>query len=310
MNLAQKRILVTGGEGFLGNYVVEVLERRGCADIVTPAHKHFDFCKHEDVVSIMRFVNPDIVIHMAAVLGGIGAHENTQGQFLYDNLVMGLEVMEQARKQGVEKFVTIGTACSYPNETQLPVKESSLWSGFPNEITAPYGIAKLVLMLQGQYYRKQYGLNAISVIPANVYGPRDTFDPKKSHVIPALILKCLKAKTEGTPLVVWGTGKATREFIYATDCAEGIVRALEVYDGPEPLNLGTGVQTPISDVVRGIVDALGFQGEVKWDSERPDGHPGRVFDISAARRELGFEPRVGLREGLRKTIKWYLETQA
>lgn len=304
------RILLTGGHGFLGSYVKTLLISRGYTNLVVPAHWQVDLCQRHEVRSLMRYVQPHTVIHMAAVLGGIGAHENTQGTFLYDNLVMGLEVMEQARQQNVKKFVTIGTACAYPDSTPLPVLEEYLWDGFPTEITAPYGIAKRVLMLQGEYYRKQYEFNAISVIPANVYGAYDTFDLVKSHVIPALILRCLKAKKEGTPLIVWGTGYATREFIHAHDCARGIIAAVEQYNEIEPINLGSGIETPIREVVKIITVTLDFKGEVVWDNSKPDGNPGRVFDISRSQEKLHFKPVISLQDGIKSTIKWYLETQA
>jgi GDP-L-fucose synthase len=303
------RILVTGGHGFLGQYVTEELESRGYINFFTPEHSNFDFRNRDDIKSVIKFLQPEAVIHMAAVLGGLGTHIGTQGQFLYDNLIMGLEMMEQARQWGVKTFVNIGTACSYPQLSVSPVVEGDLWTGFPNETTAPYGVAKLVLMLQGQYYRSQYGMKTVNVIPANVYGPRDTFDDKKSHAIPALIKNCIEAKRTGSPFVVWGSGNASREFIFATDCAEGIVKAMEWAGSSDPINLGTGVSTAIREVAWAIAEKLDFDGPLVWDSSKPDGHPGRVFDVTRAQTLLGFRAHVGLHEGLHETIRWYLETQ-
>ncbi len=306
MDLSTKRVLLTGGSGFLGQYVEDALYRHGCVDVFIPEHSKYDLCKRENIQEVFRLSKPDIVIHMAAALGGIEAHVNTQGRFLYENLVMGLEMLEQSRKE-VEKYVTIGTSCSYPADAPIPLKEEYLWSGFPHETAAPYGIAKAVMVLQGQYYRKQYGFNAISVIPANVYGPRDMSGKEKSHIIPAQIMKCLEAKDAGKPLVVWGSGNATRDFIYATDCAEAIVKAVEVYDKPEPLNLGSGIETPIRDIIGMIVEHLGFTGQVIWDSTKPEGNKGRSLDVSKAKEELGFTATTSLKDGMKKTINWYLE---
>lgn len=307
MDLSQKHVLLTGGAGFLGQYVTDVLRSRGCIRLFIPERKVYNLCNKTAIEDVFRIARPDVVIHMAASLGGIGANVHTQGQFLYENLVMGLEMMEQARLHGVEKFVTIGTSCSYPADSPIPSIEEYLWTGFPHETAAPYGVAKLVLMLQGEYYRKQYGLNAISVIPSNVYGPKDMAGKEKSHIIPAQIMKCLEAKKEGGPLVVWGTGKATRDFIYATDCAEAIVRATESYDKPEPMNLGSGVETPIRDIVQMIVSALDFKGEVIWDATKPEGNKGRSLEVSRAWEEIGFRATTSLTEGMQKTIEWYLK---
>lgn len=308
MNQIPKKILITGGNGFLGQHVQESLHNHGFENIEIATHDDYNLTNRSEVVKMYERSCPSIVIHLAAVVGGIGAHVHTSGQFLYENLIMSLEVMEQAREFEVEKFVNVGSTCSYPEICPLPIKEESLWTGFPNETTAPYGVAKLVAMLQGQYYRKQYGLNAIAVIPANVYGPKDYFDKEKSHVIPALILNCIEAKKLNKPLTVWGTGKATREFIYASDCADGIVLAIEKYNKPEVVNLGTGIETSIKEVVDSITSALDFKGEVIWDTTKPDGHPGRVFDISRAKKELDFNAKVDLQTGIHKTIDWYLNT--
>ncbi len=302
MDISKKRILVTGGGGFLGQYVLQTLHVRGCIHVFSPSSSMFDLRKDYFRQHVFAQYKPEIVIHMAAILGGIGAHAGTQGQFLYENLVMGLEMMELARQWGVEKFVNIGTACSYPDVTPKPVKEEHMWDGFPNKTTAPYGLAKRVMMYQGQMYREQYGMNNICVIPANVYGPNDHFDPKISHVIPSIITNCVEAKKNKSPLVIWGTGKATREFIYASDCADGIVKATEDYDKPEPVNLGTGVETSIRELVNKIITLMKFEGEVVWDASKPDGNLGRVFDVTKAQEEFGFKADIGLDEGLCRTV--------
>ena len=293
----------------MGRYVESTLYQRGCTDVFIPEHKEYNLCQHSVIKEVLRLSNPDVIIHMAASLGGIGANVHTKGQFLYENLIMGLELMEQARGK-VEKYVNIGTSCSYPADSPIPSREEYLWTGFPHETAAPYGVAKMVLMLQGEYYRIQYGLNAVSVIPSNVYGPNDLAGKEKSHIIPAQIMKCLEAKKNGTPLVVWGTGKATRDFIYATDCAEAVVLATENYDKPEPINLGSGVETPIRDIIQLIVEALDFKGEVIWDATKPEGNKGRCMEVSRAWNELGFKATTPLSEGIKTTIDWYLQRLA
>jgi len=308
MDLSKKRVLVTGGAGFLGKYVVEALQNRGCSEVFVPEHRLYDLTKSETIKEVFTVSKPDVVIHMAAVLGGIGAHVNTQGQFLYGNLIMGLEMMEQSRDR-VEKYVSIGTACSYPEFAPVPLRSEYLWEGFPNEVTAPYGIAKRVMLLQGQYYREQYGFNAVSVIPTSVYGPRDATSIEKSHIIPAQIRNCMEAKKTGKPLVVWGTGKATRDFIYADDCAEAIVRVVESYDKPEPLNLGSGVETPIREIIDMIVEGVGFKGKIIWDASKPEGNRTRSFDVSKAWDEVGFKVTTPLSEGIKRTIDWYCKEQ-
>lgn len=302
MDITKKRILVTGGRGFLGQHVVEALHNRGCVNVFDPPHSAYDLRDPEEIKEIYKRHNPEIVIHMAAVLGGIGAHMYTHGQFLHENLVMGLNMMETARLRGVEKFVNLGTACSYPSVAPLPLTEDALWSGFPEQTTSSYGVAKLVMLLQGQTYREQYDMNCICLIPANVYGPKDAIDPKKTHVVPALIMNCI----QGKQFVVWGTGKATREFIYAADCAEAIVQATETYNKPAPVNIGTGVQTPISEVAHLVAEYLDYKGEIIWDTTKPDGHSGRVFDVSRAKKELGWEAETNLRDGMKSTVEWYL----
>jgi len=306
MDLRDKRILVTGGHGFLGQHVVETLRARGCSKVFTPTHADFDLINPRDIRAMFATYQPEIVIHMAAVLGGIGMHIHTHGKFLYENLTMGLNMMEIAREYGVEKFVNLGTACSYSATLPHPVKEEYLWSGFPEKTTSSYGIAKLVMLLQGQTYREQYGMNCICLIPANVYGPKDATDPKKTHIIPALIVNRL----QNNPFVVWGTGRATREFIYATDCAEAIVLATETYNSPEPINIGTGVETPIATVARMIAVAMDYKGEIVWDLTKPDGHSGRVFDVSRAQEKLGWKSTTSLQDGLKLTVDWYVRNHA
>lgn len=301
-----KKILITGGNGFLGQHVQESLRNHGYNDINIATHDDYELTIRSEVVKMFESIRPQVVVHLAAIQGGIGTHAHSKGQFLYENLIMSLEVLEQAREFEVEKFVTIGSTCSYPEVCSLPIKEESLWTGYPNESTAAYGVAKLVCMKQGEYYREQYNLNCISLIPANIYGPKDYFDKEKSHVIPALILNCLEAKKLDKPLTVWGSGKVAREFIYASDCAEAIVLAIEKYNSSAPINLGTGVYTTIKKVVEVITEALDFKGEIVWDTSKPDGHKGRVFDITRAKRELNFSAKVDLRSGIKKTIKWYL----
>jgi nucleoside-diphosphate-sugar epimerase len=256
---------------------------------------------------LFEWVHPDVVINLAASLGGIACHTTGSSQIIYDNLKIGLEVAEAARMHGVSKFVHIGTSCSYPEKCPSPLREEYLWQGFPNEATAPYGVAKLALMLQAQVYRKEQGFPAITLIPANVYGPRDIFDPVKSHVIPALIMKAVYSKVTGSPFVVWGTGQATREFVYVTDVAEAIVRATESYDEPEPLNIGTGVETSMFSLARDILELTECPLGITFDKTKPEGCTGRVFDVSRAKTALGFEAKVGLNEGLKKTVDWYNE---
>jgi GDP-L-fucose synthase len=250
-------------------------------------------------------LRPDMVIHLAAVVGGIGANRATPGSFFYDNLMMGAEMMEQARRQGVEKFIAVGTVCAYPKLTPIPFKEEDLWSGYPEETNAPYGLAKKMLLVQAQAYRQQYGFSSIYLLPVNLYGPRDSFDPARSHVIPALILKCLDAVESGAASVeVWGTGSATREFLYVEDCARAIVLATERYDGAEPVNIGSGAEISIRDLVTRIADLTGFRGEISWDATKPDGQPRRRLDVSRAEREFGFRATTDFDEGLRRTIEW------
>lgn len=300
-----KRVMVTGGGGFLGQFVVRKLEERGARDIFVPRSTEYDLREKSDIDRALRDSAPDIIIHLAAVVGGIGANRENPGKFFYENAIMGIQLIEQARLYGVEKFVTIGTVCSYPKFTPVPFKEDDFWGGYPEETNAPYGIAKKALLVQGQAYREQYGFNSIFLIPVNLYGPGDNFDPASSHVIPALIKKCVDAKRNGDPFIeVWGTGSASREFIYVEDAAEGIVLAAERYNGADPVNLGTGGEITIKNLVELIVELTGYQGEIRWDPSKPDGQPRRGLDTSRARSEFGFEASTGFADGLKETINW------
>jgi GDP-L-fucose synthase len=306
MDLSQQRFLVTGGAGFLGRHVVARLEARGAAEIFVPRSREYDLREKDAVQRCLADSRPDVVIHLAAVVGGIGANRANPARFFYDNAIMGIQLIDEAYRQGVKKFVTVGTVCSYPKDTPVPFSEADLWDGYPEETNAPYGLAKKMLLVQGQAYREQYGFNAIYLIPVNLYGPADNFDPDSSHVIPALIKKCLEARDSGLPFIqAWGTGVATREFIYVDDAAEGIVLATERYEGAEPVNIGAGFEISIRELVDVIVDLTGYQGEVRWDPSNPDGQPRRMLDTSRARDWFGFEARTNFRDGLRRTIEWY-----
>jgi GDP-L-fucose synthase len=301
-----RRVMVTGGGGFLGQSLVRRLETSGADEIFVPRSKDYDLRTAEGIDQALADGSPQLVIHAAAVVGGIGANRENPGRFFYDNALMGLQLMERARLAGVDKFVTIGTVCSYPKFTPVPFHEDDLWDGYPEETNAPYGLAKKMLLVQGQAYREQYAFNVIHLIPVNLYGPGDNFDPRSSHVIPALIKKCLDARDRGDPFVeVWGTGSATREFLYVDDAAEGIALAAERYDGAEPVNLGTGTEISIRDLVELIMEISGYDGEVRWDSSKPDGQPRRALDTSRAHDLFGFEARTEFRDGLQRTIEWY-----
>jgi GDP-L-fucose synthase len=305
-----KSVVVTGGAGFLGSFVVDRLHQSGCTKVIAPRKREFDLRQEAAVVRLMETAKPDVVIHLAAVVGGIGANRASPGQFFYDNLMMGALLMEQARLAGVSKFVGIGTICSYPKFTPVPFREDDLWNGYPEETNAPYGLAKKMLLVQGQAYRQQYGFNAIHLLPVNLYGPRDNFDPSSSHVIPSLIRKCIEARDTGQSRVtVWGTGNATREFLYVEDAAEGIVLAAERYDGADPVNLGAGFEISIRDLAQLIARLTGFFGTLDWDTSKPDGQPRRSLDTSRAESRFGFKARTTFDAGLRKTIEWYQETQ-
>jgi GDP-L-fucose synthase len=301
-----KRVLVTGGAGFLGSYVVELLRARGCRDPFVPRSHEYDLRREQAVIRLMEHVRPDVVIHLAAVVGGIGANRANPGRFFYENLMMGVQLMEQSRVFGVKKFVTVGTVCSYPKFTPVPFREGDLWNGYPEETNAPYGLAKKMLLVQGQAYQQQYGFNSIYLLPVNLYGPGDNFDPASSHVIPALIKRCVDAVEAGqSTLTVWGTGKATREFLYAADAAEGIVFAAERYDGDEPVNLGAGVEISIKNLAELIARFTGFEGALLWDTSKPDGQPRRLLDTERAEKHFGFKARTGFEAGLEQTIDWY-----
>jgi GDP-L-fucose synthase len=308
LNLTNKKILVTGGAGFLGSFVVQKLRERGCRDIFVPRKAKYDLTSGEAVKRLLIDAKPDIVIHLAAVVGGIGANRENPGLFFHDNLLMGVNLMEEARKSGVEKFVALGTICCYPKFTTVPFKEDDLWNGYPEETNAPYGLAKKMLLVQSQAYRQQYGFNSIFLMPVNLYGPGDNFDPRSSHVIPSIIKKCLDAVGSGSDeIVIWGTGKATREFLYVEDCAEGVVLAAEKYDKPLPVNIGAGFEISIKDLVTLIAGLTSFKGKITWDSSQPDGQPRRCLDVIRAEKEFGFKAKTSFEEGMKKTIGWYRE---
>jgi GDP-L-fucose synthase len=301
-----RRVMVTGGGGFLGTAVVKRLESAGVRQIFSPRSADYDLRTGDGVRAALGMSKPEIVIHLAAVVGGIGANRENPGRFFYENAAMGIELMEQSRRAGVEKFVQIGTVCSYPKFTPVPFKEDDLWSGYPEETNAPYGLAKKMLLVQGQAYREQYGFDVIHLIPVNLYGPGDNFDPASSHVIPALIKKCVDAReSRADHIDVWGTGSASREFLYVDDAAEGIVLATAGYDGPEPVNLGVGREITIAALVEMIAELTRFAGEIRWDPSKPDGQPRRALDTSRARERFGFIATTEFRDGLRRTVDWF-----
>jgi GDP-L-fucose synthase len=307
MNLEDKRVMVTGGAGFLGRYLVEVLQARGCSQIFVPRSAQYDLRQAEAVQRAFDDSQAELVFHLAAIVGGIGANRARPATFFYDNLIMGAQLMEEARLRGVVKFISIGTVCAYPKFTPVPFREEDLWNGYPEETNAPYGLAKKMLLVQGQTYRAQYGFNAIYLLPTNLYGPGDNIDLETSHVIPALIRKCVEAKAQGQEeIVLWGDGSPTREFLYVADAAEGIALAAEEYDGAEPVNLGSGSEISIKDLVQYIMDLTGFQGRVVWDTSKPNGQPRRQLDTSKAEQLFGFRARTDFDEGLRRTVDWYL----
>jgi GDP-L-fucose synthase len=302
------RFCVTGGAGFLGYFVVKALRERGAGDVFVPRSADYDLREHQAVLDLLRDSRPDVVIHMAAVVGGIGANRAHPAEFFFDNLAMGTHLLHESWKVGVKKFVTIGTVCAYPKFTPVPFKEEDLWNGYPEETNAPYGLAKKMLLVQSQAYRQQYGFDAIYLLPTNLYGPGDNFDLETSHVIPALIRKCLEAKERGDDeIVAWGTGSPTREFLYAGDAAEGILLATERYDGAEPVNLGSGIEISIKDLTELIAELCSFEGTIRWDTSQPDGQPRRALDTSRAKAAFGFEARTSFREGMRETIGWYVQ---
>jgi GDP-L-fucose synthase len=304
--LTGRRVVVTGGNGFLGRPLCEALEKLGPAEIFVPRSAEFDLRDCEAIRRLLALTRPHVVVHLAAVVGGIGANRMYPGKYFYDNAIMGIQLMEQSRLAGVEKFVALATVCSYPKHTPVPFHEEEIWNGYPEETNAPYGLAKKMMLVQAQAYRQQYGFNAITLLPVNLYGPRDNFDLETSHVVPALIRKVIEARDAGRNFIeVWGSGAASREFLYVRDAAQGIALATEHYDQPEPVNLGSGQEITIRDLTRMICDLCGFQGEIRWNSSKPDGQPRRCLDTSRATREFGFTAATSFREGLIETISWY-----
>ncbi len=302
-----KRVVVTGGGGFLGSFVIEKLREAGAENVFVPRSKDYDLRERENIIRLYEETRPHIIIHLAAIVGGIGANRRYPGKFLYDNAIMGIQLIEYARHFRVEKFVSIGTVCSYPKFSSVPFKEDDLWNGYPEETNAPYGLAKKMFLVQLQAYRQEYGFNGIYLIPVNLYGPGDNFDLETSHVIPALIRKCVSAKQDDQPkIVAWGTGRATREFLYVEDAAEAIVTATERYEKPDPVNLGSGQEISIRDLVYLIKELVGYGGEVEWDTTKPDGQPRRCLDTSRAWQEFEWRARTSLRDGLQRTIDWFM----
>ena len=302
-----RRIVVTGGGGFLGGFVTEGLKNRGCNNILVPKIEDYDLVEIDGINRMYEDMKPDVVIHLAAAVGGIGANRAHPGEFFYKNLMMGVQLIEQARLRGIEKFVALGTVCAYPKFAPVPFKEDDVWNGYPEETNAPYGLAKKMLLVQSQAYRDEYGFNSIFLLPVNLYGPGDNFDPASSHVIPALIKKCVEAKESGADHVVcWGTGKVSREFLYVGDAAEGILLATEHYNSSEPVNIGAGFEITIKDLAEKIAKLTGFTGEIRWDSSQPDGQPRRCLDVSRAKEHFGFEAKTSFDEGLKATIDWYV----
>lgn len=309
-NLNGKRVCVTGGAGFLGSFVVEKLNARG-AEVFIPTIEKYDITKMESIKKMLDDSKPDIIIHLAAQVGGIGANREHPAEFFYNNLMMGVQLIHEAYERKIEKVVALGTICAYPKFTPTPFKEDDVWNGYPEETNAPYGLAKKMLLVQSQAYRQQYDFNSIFLMPVNLYGPRDNFNPESSHVIPALIRKCLEAKQAGRDTIeVWGDGSPTREFLYVEDAAEGICLATESYNKSEPVNLGSGMEISIKDLVTLIAKLSGFDGKIVWDASKPNGQPRRRLDVSRAEKEFGFKAQVGFEEGLRRTINWYAQKTA
>ncbi len=310
LDLSKKRICVTGGAGFLGTHLINRLKKSGAKDIFIPTYPEYDLVKSEDIARMYEEARPDVVIHLAAHVGGIGANREKPAEFFYDNLMMGVQLMHQGWQCGVEKFVAIGTICAYPKYTPIPFREEDIWNGYPEETNAPYGLAKKMLLVQSQAYREQYGWNSLFLVPVNLYGPGDNFNPASSHVIPALIKKCVEARDAGEKeIVAWGDGSPTREFIYVEDAAEGIVLATERYNSSDPVNIGSSFEISIKDLTELIARLTGFEGEIRWDTTKPNGQPRRKLNVSRARERFGFEAKVPFEEGLKRTIAWYEENR-
>jgi len=309
MNLENKKIIVTGGAGFLGSFVVERLIKMGCKDLFVPNSRDYDLRDKDSIIKLFREYRPEAVIHLAAVVGGIGANMANPGVYFYDNAIMGIQLVEYARIFGVEKFAAIGTICAYPKFCEVPFMEENLWNGYPEETNAPYGLAKKMMLVQSQAYRQQFNFNSIFLLPVNLYGPRDNFDPASSHVIPALIKKCVDAVEHGSEFIeVWGSGEASREFLYADDAAEAIIMAMQRYEKSDPVNIGAGFEIKIRDLVTLIAKLTGFRGGIKYNKEKPDGQPRRCLCTDKAFNEFGFRAKTGFEEGLKKTVEWYKKT--
>jgi GDP-L-fucose synthase len=304
-----RKVVVTGGAGFLGRFVAKRLQAYTDVEVIVPRSSQYDLVQPANVKRLLQDTEPDLVIHLAAVVGGIGHNQKNPGRFFYDNLIMGTQLIEESRLVGVKKFVAIGTVCAYPKFTPVPFREEDLWNGYPEETNAPYGLAKKMMLVQAQAYREQYGFNAIFLLPANLYGPGDNFDLETSHVIPALIRKCLEARRHGRPFIeVWGSGNVSREFLYVDDCAEGIVLAAKLYNESAPINLGNGREVRIRDLVETIARLSGFEGETRWQVDKPDGQPRRQLNTNRALQNFGFQAKTSLEDGLRQTIDWYQES--
>jgi GDP-L-fucose synthase len=310
VNLAGKKIIVTGGAGFLGRHVVERLRAIGCSNVFVPRRQTFDLTRMDVVEQLFQDHQPEVLVHLAAVVGGIGANRDNPGRFFYENAIMGIQLIEAARRYSTEKVVVLGTVCSYPKCTQTPFREADLWNGYPEETNAPYGLAKKMLLVQCQSYRHQYGMNAIFLLPVNLYGPCDNFEIETSHVIPALIRKTVEAIEENRRrIILWGDGSPTREFLYVDDAAQAIIMAAQDYAKPEPVNVGSGEEISIRDLAAMVAKIVGYSGDIVWDSDKPNGQPRRRLDVSRAEKEFGFRAGTSLEQGLHKTIDWYLATR-
>jgi len=305
LDWSNTRVCVTGGAGFLGSFLVEELERKGAGDVFVPEYPEYDFTKRDDILRMLEVSRPNLIIHLAAVVGGIGANMANPGKYFYDNAIMGIQLIEEARLAGVDKFVALGTICAYPKFAPIPFREEDLWNGYPEETNAPYGLAKKMMLVQCQAYRQQYGFDGIFLLPVNLYGPRDNFDLESSHVIPAMIRKMIAARDSGETVVLWGDGSPTREFLYVGDCARAIIMAAESYDGSEPVNLGAGWEISIKDLAETIAEAVGYEGEIIWDTSKPNGQPRRKLDVSRATELFGFEAQVPFGEGIGRTVEWW-----